>query len=98
MIAALNYCRLHATERGKTNLFITGDTGPMHLASVLGVNILAIFGPSDPIINKPWGKNNIVVYKDVGCNPCRKRKCKLLKCQYELKPIDVFKKIGRLKN
>ena len=73
------------------SLFITGDTGPMHLASILGTLIVAIFGPSDVEINRPWGKNNIVVYKDVGCNPCRNKSCKNLKCLKEVTPEFVLK-------
>ena len=73
------------------SLFITGDTGPMHLASILNTPILAIFGPSDVEINRPWGKNNIVVYKDVGCNPCRNKSCRDLKCLREVTPEYVLK-------
>lgn len=36
-------------------LFVGGDTGPMHLASALGVPIVAIFGPTDPARNGPYG-------------------------------------------
>ncbi len=74
----------------KLDVFITGDTGPMHLASVLNIPVLALFGPSDSEVNRPWGKLNRVVKVDVGCNPCRNKKCKNLKCQYELTPEYVF--------
>ncbi|MBP7652264.1 glycosyltransferase family 9 protein [Candidatus Dependentiae bacterium] len=77
----------------KASLFITGDTGPMHIASLLNIQLVALFGPSDPEINKPYGKNNIVLYKNTGCNPCRKRKCKKLICQANLDPNFVFEKI-----
>ena len=75
------------------SLFITGDTGPMHLASVLNIPIIAIFGPSDVDINRPWGDENIVLCKDVGCNPCRNKSCNVLKCLYELKPVEVYEKV-----
>ncbi len=77
----------------KLSLFITGDTGPMHLASVLNIPIVAIFGPSDVEINHPWGEKNIVLYKSVGCNPCRNKSCNILKCLYELKPLEVYEKV-----
>ncbi len=82
----------------KLNLFITGDTGPMHLASILNIPILALFGPSDSEINRPWGKSNIVVKVDVGCNPCRDRKCTKLTCQWELKPEIVLKNLINICN
>ncbi len=75
------------------NLIITGDTGPMHLASVLNIPIVAIFGPSDIDINRPWGEKNIVLYKDVGCNPCRNKSCRDLKCLYNLTPAEVYEKV-----
>ncbi len=77
----------------KSDLIITGDTGPMHLASVLNIPIIAIFGPSDVDINKPWGEKNIVIWKNVGCNPCRNKSCKDLKCLKEIKPEEVFQKL-----
>src|SRR5207302_8171888 len=36
-------------------LFVGGDTGPLHLASALNVPIVAIFGPTDPARNGPYG-------------------------------------------
>jgi len=52
------------------SLFITGDTGPMHLAAVMGTPIVAIFGPSDPINYGPWMSRNRVVRVDIWCSPC----------------------------
>jgi len=77
----------------KLNLIITGDTGPMHLASVLNTPIIAIFGPSDVDINRPWGEKNIVLWKDVGCNPCRNKSCNDLKCLKEIYPAEVYEKV-----
>jgi heptosyltransferase I len=42
-------------------LFIGGDTGPMHLAAALQVPVVAIFGPTDPARNGPFGTRNIVL-------------------------------------
>jgi lipopolysaccharide heptosyltransferase I len=42
-------------------LFIGGDTGPMHLAAALGVPVAAIFGPTDPARNGPYGTRSIVL-------------------------------------
>jgi heptosyltransferase-1 len=35
-------------------LFVGGDTGPMHLAALLGVKTVALFGPTDPARNGPY--------------------------------------------
>jgi lipopolysaccharide heptosyltransferase I len=45
----------------RTSLFIGGDTGPMHLAAALRVPVVAIFGPTDPARNGPYGTRSIVL-------------------------------------
>src|SRR5205823_4328751 len=45
----------------RARLFVGGDTGPMHLASALQIPVLAIFGPTDPARNGPYGTKNIVL-------------------------------------
>ncbi len=42
-------------------LFIGGDTGPLHLAAALGIPVVAIFGPTDPARNGPYGIRSIVL-------------------------------------
>jgi heptosyltransferase I len=45
----------------RATLFIGGDTGPMHLAAALRVPVVAIFGPTDPVRNGPYGTRSIVL-------------------------------------
>ncbi len=45
----------------RAELFIGGDTGPMHLAAALGVPVVAVFGPTNPARNGPFGTRNIVL-------------------------------------
>ena len=45
----------------RARLFIGGDTGPMHLAAALRVPVVAIFGPTDPARNGPFGTRTIVL-------------------------------------
>jgi heptosyltransferase-1 len=47
------------TRRAK--LFVGGDTGPMHLAAALQVPLVAIFGPTDPARNGPYGTRSMVL-------------------------------------
>lgn len=47
------------TRRAK--LFIGGDTGPLHLAAALRVPVVAIFGPTDPARNGPFGTQSVVL-------------------------------------
>ena len=53
-IAECSLPQLIALTRRAT-LFVGGDTGPMHLASALSVPVVAIFGPTDPSRNGPYG-------------------------------------------
>lgn len=47
------------TRRAK--LFIGGDTGPLHLAAALRIPVVAIFGPTDPARNGPYGTRSVVL-------------------------------------
>ncbi|MBU2540608.1 MAG: lipopolysaccharide heptosyltransferase II [Candidatus Omnitrophica bacterium] len=73
-------------ERSK--LFISADSGPMHIAAALGVPIIALFGPTSAHITGPRGKGKIkIIQKDVGCCiPCYKVTCKDNRC---MKTISV---------
>jgi heptosyltransferase-1 len=45
----------------RTRLFIGGDTGPMHMAAALKIPVVAIFGPTNPARNGPFGTRSIVL-------------------------------------
>ncbi|MHC4197864.1 MAG: glycosyltransferase family 9 protein [Planctomycetota bacterium] len=75
---------------GLSDLFISADTGPMHMASVLGVPQVAIFGPKDPKIYGPYNEHAVVVRKGVDCSPCTKRTCDDPFCITEIVPEEVF--------
>ena len=71
------------------DLYIGGDTGPMHIASFMGIPAVVIYGPTDPIENEPIG-NHIKVRKEVGCNPCHEYSCKELFCLKAISADEVF--------
>ena len=54
----------------RLTLFITGDTGPMHLAAAVGTPVLAIFGPSMPTRYAPLSSRSKIVRIDIHCSPC----------------------------
>jgi heptosyltransferase-2 len=56
-------------------LFISNDSGPMHLANALRVPVIAIFGPTDPSITGPCQEPAIVLQKKAACWPCYYRSC-----------------------
>lgn len=54
------------------DLFVTGDTGPMHLAHAVSTPVVAVFGPSDPVRYAPRGVRDIVARIDLPCSPCNR--------------------------
>ncbi|MGQ9610236.1 MAG: lipopolysaccharide heptosyltransferase II [bacterium] len=79
------------------DLYITADSGPMHISAALGVPTIALFGPTDPARHGPYGKNNMVIKKDMSCSPCYKRECKMKSnaCMKVIRPEDVFESVKR---
>ncbi|MDQ5985417.1 MAG: hypothetical protein CSYNP_01127 [Syntrophus sp. SKADARSKE-3] len=61
----------------RLDLFITNDSGPMHIAAATGTPVVAIFGPENPRFLRPYAPEGLyrVVYKDVPCRPCNKSAC-----------------------
>lgn len=58
-----------------SELVISGDTGPLHMAVALGRPVVALFGAADPRRTAPFGRPDSVVRHPVECSPCRKRVC-----------------------
>jgi lipopolysaccharide heptosyltransferase II len=56
-------------------LVLTNDTGTMHLAALLGVPVVAIFGSTEPSLTGPLGNDHIVLRHHVECSPCFLRQC-----------------------
>jgi heptosyltransferase II len=59
----------------RCELFLTNDSGSMHVASALGVPTVAIFGATDDTTTGPTGLNARVVRQPVECSPCLLREC-----------------------
>ncbi len=59
------------------DLFITTDTGPMHLAAAAGGRVLALFGPTAPWRTGPYGESHRVIRMGTDCSPCFQRSCKI---------------------
>jgi len=59
----------------KARLFVSGDTGPFHLACSLGTAVVGIFGPTSPVRNGPWRDSDEAVSHVLPCSYCYGRKC-----------------------
>ncbi len=54
---------------------LSNDSGPLHAAALLCKGVFAFFGPTDPELTGPWGKNASVWRKNVPCLGCMRREC-----------------------
>lgn len=79
-------------------LFITNDSGPLHIAAALGISTVSFFGPESPSLYGPVGINNKVFYAGIYCSPClnvynaKTAMCKGdNRCMKEIKASEVIK-------
>ncbi len=81
----------------QAQLFIAGDTGPLHLASALGTPFVAVYsGTNQPELWGPWQGNYILLKQEVSCAPCGKKFCSDKKCLALIKPAEVVEKVMTL--
>jgi heptosyltransferase-2 len=82
------------------DLFITGDSGPMHVAAAFQVPTVAIFGPTKDDETSQWmNDKSVIVKKNLDCQPCMKRTCPLkhhncMKLITSAKVIDAVNRLG----
>jgi len=76
----------------RCNLFISNDTGSMHIAAILGAPLVAIFGPGYIMRYDPRNisRKAAVLYNNTACAPCNKVRCKHLTCLNGILPESVI--------
>ncbi len=82
-------------------VYVGNDSGFSHLAAALGVPTIAIFGPTDPGLWRPMGKNVMVLEPDVNCAPCGRigyQNCQDRSCLESIKMKTVVEAVERLIN
>jgi lipopolysaccharide heptosyltransferase II len=79
---------------------VSGDTGPMHMATAVGAPVVALFGAADPARTGPVGTGHRVIQAaDVSCVPCRSRTCSskvYLDCMRKITPEMVLREVSAL--
>lgn len=88
-----------ATLIEKCDLFITNDTGPMHIALGVGTKTLCLFTPTDPFLCGPWNSpHGEVVQAKITCSPCIKKKCCLPFCMLQISTQEVHRRALQMLN
>jgi heptosyltransferase-2 len=80
-------------------LFITNDSGPMHIAGAYKIPTVSIFGPTKYKETSQWkNPNSIILRRDLECSPCMKRSCpiKTHECMKSILESDVLEAVKRL--
>jgi heptosyltransferase-2 len=79
-------------ELRECEMLLTNDTGTMHLATLLGVPVVAIFGSTEPSLTGPLGSGHRVLRHQVECSPCFLRECPIdFRC---MKAVTVDEVVG----
>jgi heptosyltransferase-2 len=59
----------------RCSLFLTNDSGAMHIAAAFGTPLVAIFGSTDWVTTAPLSPHTRIVRRDIPCAPCLLRHC-----------------------
>lgn len=77
------------------HLFLTNDSGPMHIASALGIPLIALFGSTSDTATGPYSGGH-VIHKHVSCSPCYRRVCPIdFRCMTRIGVDEVYQEIQK---
>lgn len=78
------------------DVFLTNDSGPMHIASAVQTPLLALFGSTNDTTTGPYEKGK-VIHKHVECSPCYKRECPIdFRCMTRIEVSEVRLELERM--
>ncbi len=85
----------------RCKLFISNDSGPVHIACAVGTPVISIFGRKDPGLSPkrwgPTGRKSVVFHKDAGCGICLAHNCRIgFKCLEAITPAEVLASAEKL--
>lgn len=81
----------------RCHLFVTNDSGLMHIAAALDIPLIALFGPTNPHTTGPRGTKSKIVRIPVPCSPCLQPECPIdHRCMKEIDAAMVFEVVKTL--
>lgn len=86
----------------RADAVVTNDTGPVHLASALGVPTLAVYGPNTPVLYGPLAPGSRAVYRALPCSPClttrnyRSSRCRIHTCTASIPAGEMVAALDRV--
>ncbi len=82
----------------RLSVFVTGDTGPMHIAYALGTPVVALYAVADPARTGPLydRSRHIVIKKPRTCDPCAAKKCEYQECMEQITVEEVWRAVNEL--
>lgn len=79
-----------------SDLLVTNDTGPAHVAAAVGCPVVVVFGPTNPVTTRPFSTTAEVVRRPPDCAPCMLRDCPIdHRCMTAVTAEDVFERAAR---
>ncbi len=96
--ASFNFCgktsiRELISQISMCGLFLTNDSGAMHIAAAFDIPVVAVFGSTDHVSTYPVCSDSLIIRKNIDCAPCKKRECPLghHDCMRSISADEVYK-------
>jgi ADP-heptose:LPS heptosyltransferase len=75
----------------RSRMVVSSDSGPLHVASAIGIPVVGLYGPTDPLRNGPWNPHDSACTVNYECSPCYLRVCPIgVQCMKKLEVPQVL--------
>lgn len=96
-LAGVTDLRTAVSLIARCRLFISNDSGLMHVAGGMDIPTIAIFGSTNPLTTSPIGDKNTIIYRGVDCSPCLKETCPTdFRCMNLISTDEVYRAVKRV--
>ncbi len=95
-LAGLTSMRELAALISLSDVLLTNDSGPMHIADALQTPVVALFGSTDEVVTGPY-RQGVVIHKHVECSPCYQRTCPIdFRCMKSIETDEVMEELSKV--